>query len=131
MSEKLVVLAAAIQAKAASTAHADALDHLAKAADCFDQAGLRKEADIVTGVIERLAEGDGYTGRPDDWGYPGEVLPPRVAPQSECADVNDAKGKPKKKKTPEERKVYLHYGFTPDIDLAEDGDDDQAWEDED
>lgn len=63
MSEKLIVLAAAIQAKAATTAHNDALDHLAKAADCFDQAGLRQEADFVSSMIEKLATNGSLEGQ--------------------------------------------------------------------
>jgi hypothetical protein len=121
MSEKLIVLAAAIQAKAAPTARADAINHLVKAANCFDEAGLCKEADAVTGIIERLA--DGYTGRPDDW-----CNDCNNNNDDDDDDLNDAKKCNKgKKKTPEEKKVFQFSGFLKDDDYD---DDDPAWEDE-
>ena len=122
--DKMIVVAAAIKAKASPEARVEALDYLAKAADCFDDAGLCKEADAVTEVIERL--GCSTCGCSDDANDAKKC----DCNDTEC-DCNDAKGcKSKKKRTKEERKVFQHSGFT-DKDLAEDGsDDDAAWEDE-
>jgi hypothetical protein len=158
MSEKLIVVAAAIKANAATTAHSDALDHLAKAADCFDEAGLRQEADAVAFLIRKLAEQKpkwdieigpatiideppkrmGPARAVDKPQWEIEVGPAKIEPTyeievgpaqiEECDDSNDARGK--KRPTPKERESFRFYGFLSDKDYAEDNEDDAAWEDE-